>query len=203
MKINLFKKKQMKWCLSATALLLLFASCNKALHDGPIDSTYGDAFWVSQSNVEKATAALYGQFRADIRQGQSYFIFGDLTSGTFLPASNNSNFQVKASTNPPYNFSYVPYKEGDLQDWSRFYKVIAQANLILENVPKMSASSFPSESSRNRYLGEALFMRAYTYFILPASGEIPCMFPAPLMMLTMDISHPLPDLMRTKSWIPA
>jgi len=166
MKINFFKKELTQIFFSATALLLLFASCNKALNDGPIDSTYGDAFWVSQANVEKATVALYGQFRADIRQGQSYFIFGDLPSGTFLPAGNNSNFQVKASTNPPFNFSYVPYKEGDLQDWSRFYKVIAQANLILENVPKMSASSFSSESNRERYLGEALFMRAYTYFYM-------------------------------------
>lgn len=163
---NIKKGTFTQWVGASLLLTLPLLSCNKALNDGPIDSTYGDAFWVSQSNVEKATAAMYGQFRADIRQGQSYFIFGDLVSGAFLPASSNSNFQVKASTNPPFNFSYIPYKEPDLQNWSRFYQVIAQSNLILENIPKMANNAFSSEELRQKYLGEAYFMRAYSYFYI-------------------------------------
>ena len=145
---------------------IIGVSCKKYLYEGPITSTYGKEFWTSQTAVEQATLAMYGQLRACLRTGQSHFIFGDIASGQFLPASSNSNFQVKASTNPPFNFSYVPYKEGELQNWSRFYQLIAQCNLVLQNVPQMAASLFTSEDVRNRYIGEALFMRAYTYFYM-------------------------------------
>lgn len=141
-------------------------SCKKYLNDAPITSTYGKEFWTSQTSVEQAALAMYGQLRSSLRNGQSHFIFGDITSGAFLPASNNSNFQVKGSTNPPFNFSYVPYKEGQLQNWSRFYQLIAQCNLILQNVPQMASNLFTGENVRNGYLGEALFMRAYAYFYI-------------------------------------
>jgi hypothetical protein len=108
---------------------------------------------------------MYGQLRAALRSGGSYFINGDLVSGTFVPGGPQWNYaSLRASNNPPYNFSYVPYLEGDLQNWSRFYRVIAQANLVLNNVPKMAASNFTNESVRNAYIAEALFIRAYTYF---------------------------------------
>ncbi|MBE7172665.1 MAG: RagB/SusD family nutrient uptake outer membrane protein [Williamsia sp.] len=162
--------KQPSCKLAIPLLLMVIAfmgvSCKKYLNEAPITSTYGREFWSSQTSVEQATLAMYGQLRSCLRSGQSHFIFGDITSGVFLPASNNSNFQVKASTSPPFNFSYVPYKEGQLQNWSRFYQLIAQCNLILQNVPQMASNLFVNEDIRKGYLGEALFMRAYAYFYI-------------------------------------
>jgi hypothetical protein len=66
----------------------------------------------------------------------------------------------------PFYFGGVPYWEGTLHNWSRYYQLIAQANLVLQNVPKMPASAFTSETVRNKYIAEALFMRAYTYFYM-------------------------------------
>ena len=110
---------------------------------------------------------MYGQLRASLRSSGSYFINGDLASGTFLPASSQWNYQtIRADKSPSFNFSYVPYLESDLQNWSRFYQLIAQANLILSNVPQMSSSLFTSDEVKNAYIGEALFMRAYTYFYI-------------------------------------
>ncbi len=152
-----------------------FTACKKQLYDGPIDSTYSQKFWTSQTSVEQATVAMYGQLRASLRNGSPYdmqepshFVFGDLVAGVFEPGAGDTflPYGLKASNNPAFNFSYVPYWESSLQDWSRFYKVISQANLILENVPKMSASMFTDESVRNSYLAEALFTRAYTYFYI-------------------------------------
>lgn len=147
--------------------LIATTSCKKYLYEAPITSTYGAAFWTSQSGVEQASLAMYGQLRASLRADASYFINGDLASGVFIPAAGQWNYQtIKASNNPPFKFSYVPYLESSLLNWSRFYRVIAQANLILQNVPKMSASLFKSESVRNEYIAEALFIRAYTYFYM-------------------------------------
>jgi len=153
--------------LLLAVVILTGTSCKKYLYEPPITSTYGDAFWVSQSAVEQASLAMYGQLRASFRSNASFFIFGDLASGTFLPQSDNSFLQaIKAGGGHPFNFSYVPYYEGDLQNWTRFYRIIAQANLILFKVPKMKASAFDNEAMRNSYIAEALFMRAYTYFYM-------------------------------------
>jgi len=152
---------------SLTAFIFIGTSCKKYLYEAPITSTYSAAFWTSQTGVEQASLAMYGQLRASLRSGGSYFINGDLCSGVFIPMAGQWNYQtIKSSNNPPFNFSYVPYLEQDLQDWSRFYRVIAQANLILLNVPKMESSLFKSEAVRNSYIAEALFVRAYTYFYM-------------------------------------
>ena len=148
-------------------MALTVSSCKKYLYEPPITSTYGAAFWTSQSAVEQASLAMYGQLRSALRSGGSYFINGDLASGTFIPMAGQWNYQtIKAANNPPYNFSYVPYLSDNLQNWSRFYRVIAQANLILQNVPTMSASLFKNEAIRKGYIAEALFIRAYAYFYI-------------------------------------
>lgn len=149
---------------------LMGVSCKKYIYQAPITSTYGAEFWTSQTSVEQATLAMYGQLRSCLRSSSSFFINGDLASGTFLPANSQWNYKPISVSNPykggPYNFSYVPYLEGALQNWSRFYQLIAQTNLILQNVPAMSNSLFVSENIKNAYLGEALFMRAYAYFYI-------------------------------------
>lgn len=146
---------------------LLGVSCKKYIYQAPINSTYAKEFWTSQSSVEQAAGAMYGQLRNSLRSSASFFINGDLCAGTFVPSSTQWNYTSLTSThNPPFFFSYVPYLEGDLQNWSRFYQLIAQANLILQNVPQMPASEFTSPSIKNAYVSEALFMRAYTYFYM-------------------------------------
>jgi hypothetical protein len=143
-------------------------SCKKYIDQAPITSTYGAEFWTSQTSVEQATLAMYGQLRSSLRQDRSFFVNGDLTAGIFtFPYDVYWNYTaVLPSANPTFNFSYVPYLEGSLQNWSRFYQLIAQCNLILQNVPQMSSSLFPSEAAKNAYLGEALFMRSYAYFYM-------------------------------------
>ncbi|MEO6818483.1 MAG: RagB/SusD family nutrient uptake outer membrane protein [Ginsengibacter sp.] len=161
-------------------LSLINISCKKYIDQGPINSTYGAKFWTSQASVEQATLAMYGQLRNCLRasgstgndggrhEEASIFVNGDLVAGTFLPIDGtNLSYSLSAnSDNGPFNFSYVPYGESVLQNWSRFYQLIAQCNLILKNVPAMSSSLFESENKKNSYISEALFMRAYTYFYI-------------------------------------
>lgn len=149
-------------------ICLLGLSCKKFINKAPITSTYGAEFWTSQTSVEQATVAMYGQLRASLRSSRSFFVNGDLPAGTFeFPYDVYWNYTaILASANPAFNFSYVPYLESDLQNWSRFYQLIAQCNLILQNVPQMSTALFTNENVKNAYLGEALFMRAYAYFYM-------------------------------------
>jgi len=154
------------------AVVVLNISCKKYIYQAPITSTYGSEFWTSETSVNQACNAMYGQLRSSLRQDDSYFINGDLTAGVFqVLYAIQWNLSPVGVNNPysggPYNFSYVPYLEGSLQNWSRFYRVIAQANLILENLPKMSNSLFKNgEADKNAFLAQALFMKAYTYFYM-------------------------------------
>ena len=58
-------------------------------------------------------------------------------------------------------------------DWSAFYKVIAQANLVIAKIKEIPDSQF-SIGAKDRILGEAYFLRALTYFdILRIWGNAP------------------------------
>ncbi len=165
------KNNSVRIIILLSAVCVLTFSCKKYINQAPITSTYGSEFWTSQNAVEEATIAMYGQLRSSLRADRSYFINGDLASGNFEASYPNWWNYSPISTNNPYeggnfNFSYVPYLEGSLQNWSRFYQLIAQCNLILQNVPQMSSSLFVNDDVRNEYLGEALFMRAYAYFYM-------------------------------------
>jgi hypothetical protein len=154
-------------CLLAVGITLAGASCKKYINERPISSTYDSKFWTSQQSVEQATVALYGQLRSCLRQDASHFVFGDLAAGQFTTIYatywNYNTIQPSQGS----NFSYVPYLEGSLKNWTRFYQLAAQCNLILARVPSMPLSAFNHDSTvRNRYLGEALFMRAYLYFYI-------------------------------------
>ena len=153
------------------AIAILGASCKKYIDQAPITSTYGEEFWTSQQSVEQSELAMYSLVRSSLRQDRSFFINGDLTAGVFqVLYAVQWNLSPVGVHNPysggPFNFSYVPYLEGSLQNWSRFYQIIAQANLILENVPKMDNSLFTSDEVKNAYIGEALFIKAYIYFYI-------------------------------------
>jgi starch-binding outer membrane protein, SusD/RagB family len=143
--------------------VVMFTSCKKFLYEAPKNATYGAKYWTDLTAVEQASNSMYTQLRSALRMDRSHFVFGDFTTGSF---SANTSAEWNLIRSPQFNFSYVPYLEGSLKNWTRFYRIIAQANLILENVPAMPANVFPSEEVRKKYIADALFMRAYCYFYM-------------------------------------
>lgn len=146
-------------------LALGMASCKKYIDKGPIDSTYGSEFWTSQASVEQAALSMYGQFRTCIRSSNAFFTNGDYVAGIFsstawnyVPLTQNYLFDFPTAT-----ADYL----GDLTDWTRYYTLIAQCNLILQQVPQMPLAELSNDTTvRNGYIGEALFMRALAYFFI-------------------------------------
>lgn len=149
--------------LLALPVMMMVSSCKKFLYEAPQNSTYGAKYWTDLTAVEQASNSMYVQLRDALRLDRSHFVLGDYTTGSF---SANTSVEWNLFNTTQFNFSYVPYLEGSLKNWTRFYRIIAQANLILENVPAMPAGAFPSEEVRNKYIADALFMRAYSYFYM-------------------------------------
>lgn len=149
------------------AVVLAVVSCKKYIDRGPIDSTYGSEFWTSQASVEQAALSMYGQFRSCIRASRSFFITGDYVSGTFVSSAWNYT-PLTQTNNPPFDFPTATADYlADLTNWSAYYTLLAQCNLMLQQVPQMPLSDFNGDSTvRNGYIGEALFMRALANFFL-------------------------------------
>ncbi len=171
MRINNFFKS----LLVISTIILAFSSCKKYIDLAPIDATYDQVFWSSGSNAENALSGAYGllrtgfQGKADYPEGnRSFFAFGDLPANELLvPNYYFANFYGSVQKDGGFKFSYCPYLEPSLKNWSRFYQVINQCHLIVENVPNISADKFTDgQTEKNEVLGEGYFLRAYTYFYI-------------------------------------
>lgn len=161
------KKILYKMKMTCLLLLLLSSSCQKYLNLEPINATYDEVFWVNGSNVEKALAGAYGMLREAFRLDRSYFITGDLAGDNFLMGSDLWNYQSFKDEGGGLRLSDASYLEGSVHNWTRFYSIINQCNLIIENIPNIEVTKFSGgESQKKRFEGEARFLRAYTYFYI-------------------------------------
>ncbi len=148
------------------ATSLTAPSCNKYLDLEPKNSTYDEVFWVNGANVSKALSGAYSLLRDAFRDTRSYFIFGDIAGGNLAVGGDYWNYNTLVESGN-FRFSYAPYLESAVHNWSRFYSIINQCHLIIENTPNIDVSSFSGgEVQRNRIEGEARFLRAYVYFYL-------------------------------------
>lgn len=147
---------------AATAL----TSCKKYINLEPEDATYDQVFWATGANVEKAVSGAYGLLRNALRQERSHFVFGDFTTNQFLRGSELWNF-ADLSYEGRNRYSYAPYLEPSLWDWTRFYGLVNQGHLIIENTPKIPDAKFTGgKEYKNHLLGEGHFLRAYSYFYM-------------------------------------
>ncbi|UZJ65793.1 RagB/SusD family nutrient uptake outer membrane protein [Sphingobacterium sp. KU25419] len=160
------KFKHILSVIGISSALMLGSSCGKYLNLSPQGSTYDEVFWIDGANVEKATLGAYALLRDAVRNERSYFIFGDIASGILKTGADYWNY-TDLSKGGGYKFSYAPYLEGSLWNWTRFYKIINQCNLIIEHTAEMDVSLFEDgEDEKKQYIGNAKFLRAYTYFYM-------------------------------------
>ena len=153
--------------LSIGIAALAMPSCSKYINLEPEDATYDEVFWKTGANVDKALAGAYGSFRTALKQDAGHFVFGDLPADAFWLDGDHFWNYTDILRQKNFHFSYAPYLEATVWNWTRFYKIINQCHLIIENTPGIPVSNFPGgEEEKNQSLGEAYFMRAYTYFYM-------------------------------------
>lgn len=157
-------------------LLLIFLAalvfaCDDFLTEEPEIAVTNNNFWKTEKDVESAVYGLHGEFRT---------VFGDVVMLYWdrgLPFDYlNAIWQYPSNNQPSYvwNASYPAIS------WANEYRVIAQANLIIDNIGR---ANLP-EVRHNYYLGQAYCIRAYVYFyILRTWGD------APLIKESVDVGE--------------
>ncbi|WP_454801707.1 RagB/SusD family nutrient uptake outer membrane protein [Mucilaginibacter phyllosphaerae] len=154
--------------LGLVALTISIQSCKKSFLDiAPAQNTAADLFFKTPEDATKAVSAMYANLRS----------FNNIAFGAIAIESVGADEAEKGSSasdatffNDYDNFTVTP-TDGQLGGfWLGQYQNINYANQILTNVPNITMD----ESLKARYLAEAKFIRAYSYFrLVRAFGDVP------------------------------
>lgn len=156
-------------CFAAAAFtaVLFTASCKKdSLNVPPQAQQPSVTFWKTPEDALKGVNAIYAQLRS----------WNNVAFNAICIESTGSDEADKGSTPTDATFFNlfdqftVTATQGSLQDfWTGQYQNINLANQVLDNVPNITMD----EGLKARYLAEAKFIRAYSYFrLVRAYGNV-------------------------------
>ena len=158
-----FNIKQSFNLLLVSAIILSAAGCKKWLADIDVDPSNlsPETYYTTPDHAEAAIAAAYAQTRF-INGGAGIFANNfsmlEMVTGT-AGTETGQNTDLNNLLGLSYNGDNVFVNNW----WNGPYSVIAQANLVLQKVPPITPMD---EGQKKRILGEAKFLRAWSYFYL-------------------------------------
>lgn len=149
------KYPRMKCLYSCILAVILVAtgSCNKILDTTPQDFISPVNYYNNEKELESALAGVYDRLGDNRMYSQGmacYLVFSDEFFMKNQTSGINANI-IDASTLEVN------------RHWESIYVGIERANMLLENINKPKDIS---EQRRNEIKGQALFLRAYYYFML-------------------------------------
>ena len=165
-------------------LITTNTGCKKILEQKPRNSTYAEVFWQSARDCEAAIAGNYSLLRSALTEPGSfdnnafrYYMYGDAqtTASTYFTINYNGD-GLEGIQGGDFTFQY---NLETLGNWTNFYKVIAMSNLVLKKAATMEDEKIAKDVEdvqefKNKIEGQALFIRAFTYFELTkVYGDVP------------------------------
>ena len=144
------------------------SACSDFLEEEDPSNLTPESFYTAPKHADAAIAAVYADTRF---YGDGAGIFSSNWQLLEAPTGTTTTETAQNSDlNNLYSLTYDP-NTGHIQNWWRgLYKVIANANLVLENVPKITMD----EAAKTKVLGEARFLRAWAYFYaVRIWGDVP------------------------------
>lgn len=149
-------------------LFLLFVSvlslsaCKKFLEIAPTDSLAPANYYNTEADINAALTGVYDVLGKNATYGRSFYFEMDVADDAFIALSS--------WTQDIGLYNYNPSDTKLTEAWTTLYNGINRANMLLENIDK--ATMDPTK--KNAAKGEALFLRAYYYFVLTTNwGNVP------------------------------
>ena len=145
-------------------MAVLLCSCSDLLKEEP-QAIAVETFYNTVGEVEAGVAAIYTPLRDYGCFRNNYSAMLEVSSDIFQSGRGSwaapSEYQGLNST----NISRVQ------ASWEKFYLSIRNANIVISSVPKAKSLS---DNEKNKYIGEARFLRAFTYFqLVRCWGAVP------------------------------
>ena len=148
--------------------LLIFGRCTDTfLNIPPQGQQKAQLFWQSESDATKAVDAIYANLRSWPNVAFAPIAVESLGSDDTEKGSDPSDATFM---NDFDNFTATS-TEGQLSDfWGGQYQNINLCNQVLDNMPSINMDA----TLKGRYIAEAKFVRAYSYFrLVRAFGDVP------------------------------
>lgn len=184
MKTNYKKSYIQKIGLLALSSSLLITACQKSFLDVPPQAKQpAVTFWKTQDDATKAVNSIYGNIR---NWANTAFPALAVESIGGDDAEKGSSPNDASYLNAFDNYT-VTSTEGQLQGfWEGQYQNINLCNQVLDNVPGINMDA----NLKSRYLAEAKFIRAYSYFrLVRAFGDVPLRLNVPKDASEFNISR--------------
>ena len=150
--------------------LYLVTSCKKEFLEVPPQGQQpAEQFWTSEGDATKAINSIYANLRGWTEVAFAPIALESLGSDDTETGSDPSDGSVPFMNT--YNNFTVTSTQGQLSDfWNGRYQTINLSNQVMDNIPAISMDA----GLKNRYIAEAKFVRAYSYFrLVRAFGDVP------------------------------
>jgi len=165
--------KQSRYVIAAVLLCaIVFGSCKKILELEPKTGPTSLSFWKNEKDALAGLMGGYALIREALTDENRFFVYGDITANTFR-VTYYSDYSIHQIANGELDGVYYGYLE-NLQDWTLYYKAIAQANLLVQKIPTIPDNTFATGAHKAYFTGEAHFLRAFLYFYISRVwGDVP------------------------------
>ncbi|MEO7212925.1 RagB/SusD family nutrient uptake outer membrane protein [Mucilaginibacter sp.] len=163
------------------SISILTFSCKKFLDLKPISTPITNDFFKTANEANSAVAGCYSLLRNALNNKTvTFYAYGDIPSDEYsafggvedMTDVGNVNWSLPVPATADYRTMI------NLRRWDNFYRVVDNANLCIQNIPTIDFSTDNSGNdpvvTKNNLLGEAYFMRAFTYFYMSRVwGDVP------------------------------
>ena len=164
--------KKIKYIVVVLVGILAINSCdNKDLELSNPNNLSPETFFQTEEQVQSAVNAAYANLQTRGLYGRHIFFALDN-----MGQENKGNPQLEGNKRPFLDFSFDASSDIIQFYWETSYLGISKANFVLDNESKINAlpNTVLSQERKNKFLGEAHFLRAYYYFLLVARfGDLP------------------------------
>ena len=158
--------------ISAMLATLVVSSCKKDLSEVPLDFYTPENSFNNKAQFESALAGIYLAFRTDMYASTDAASNYDML-GIDLDLAN---METNASAQKTQYFNWLTMTADNavvLKWWGRLYRYVSMANTIIERADGPQAK-WTSENEKNAIVGEAKFLRAFSYkFLANMWGGVP------------------------------
>jgi hypothetical protein len=149
--------------LLLTGLVLTgLGSCKKFLNTTPSSFTSPLTYYSTDEELQTALNGVYNSLQPIYNGGIGYT----------LTATTDESTPRNTGVAPELEYTYVASDAIILSSWQNLYTGVSRANLLLANMGKVNNGVM--DHTDTLILGQALFLRAYYYFLLVRGwGDVP------------------------------
>ncbi len=148
----------------AVSFLLANTGCKRYLEPTPSDFLTPETYYQNKSQLSLSLNGIYQV----MSQAASY---GEMYQYTITNATDESVTNFNTNLPGPSFYNSTPSNSDVINYWANLYTGINRANLLLENI---NVATDISDNDRRHIKGEAVFLRAYYYFLLTQwFGDVP------------------------------